>query len=133
MQPTNELKALLANMKPALNPGRYAFVLLPPGVVPDPAQIVASIREPEGLSVILPEQAARDLGLSAAFMTAWITLTVRSDLAAVGLTAAVSQALAEAGISCNVVAGVFHDHLFVPVEQAQQALDALHALSLSAA
>lgn len=62
MQPTNELKALLADMKPALNPGRYAFVLLPPGVVPDPTHIVASVREPEGLSVILPEQAARDAG-----------------------------------------------------------------------
>ncbi|HEY8586882.1 MAG TPA: ACT domain-containing protein [Rhodanobacter sp.] len=133
MQPTGDLKTLLAHMKPALNPGRYAFVLLPPGVIPDPAHIVASVREPEGLSVILPERTVRDLGLTAAFFAAWITLTVHSDLAAVGLTAAVSQALAEAGISCNVVAGVFHDHLFVPVEQAQQALDALHVLSLSAA
>ena len=38
-----------------------------------------------------------------------------------------------AGISCNVVAGVHHDHLFVPVEQARQAMDALHALSRSTA
>jgi hypothetical protein len=58
---------------------------------------------------------------------------VHSDLATVGLTAEFSRALGQVGISCNVVAGVRHDHLFVPVEQAQRAMDALHALSHSAA
>ena len=73
-----------------------------------------------------------ELGLPVVFTAAWITLTVHSDLSAVGLTAAFSQALARAGISCNVVAGVCHDHLFVPVGQAQDALDALRALARSA-
>ncbi len=133
MQAIADLKKLLTHMQPELNPGRYAFVALPADLSLDPAHIVASVREPEGLSVILPEQIAIDLGLSIAFTAAWITLTVHSDLAAVGLTAAFSQALGQAGISCNVVAGVHHDHLFVPVEQAQQAMDALHALSRSTA
>ena len=88
----------------------------------------ASIREPEGLSVILAEEDAVDLRLPIAFIAAWITLAVNSDLAAVGLTAAFSTALGQAGISCNVVAGVHHDHLFVPVDQAQQAMAVLHAL-----
>jgi uncharacterized protein len=35
-------------------------------------------------------------------------------------------------VSCNVVAGHFHDHLFVPIERAQQALRLLHALSTAA-
>ena len=133
MKAVADLNELLAGMQPELNPGRYAFVALPSGWTPDPAHIVASVREPEGLSVILPEQIARDLGLPVAFTAAWITLTVHSDLAAVGLTAAFSQALGQAGISCNVVAGVHHDHLFVPVGMAQQAMDALRALSQSAA
>jgi hypothetical protein len=133
MQTVVGLKELLAHMQPELNPGRYAFVALPSGHALDPIRVVASIREPEGLSVILPERAALDLGLPIAFTAAWITLTVLSDLAAVGLTAAFSQALGQAGISCNVVAGVHHDHLFVPVEQAQLAMDALHALARSAA
>lgn len=133
MQITTDLKELLTHMQPELNPGRYVFVALPSGFALDPALIVASIHEPEGLSVVLPEQYALDLGLPIAFTAAWITLTVHSDLAAVGLTAAFSQALARAEISCNVVAGVHHDHLFVPVELAQQAIDALHALSRSAA
>ena len=133
MQAIADLKELLIHMQPELNLGRYAFVSLPAGFPLDPTHIVASIREPEGLSVILPEQIALDLGLPVAYTAAWITLTVHSDLAAVGLTAAFSQALGQAGISCNVVAGVHHDHLFVPVEQAQQAVDALHALSRSTA
>lgn len=133
MQAIGDLKTLLADMRPELHAGRYAFVTLPPGVRFAPAEVVASIREPEGLSVIVAEQTARDLGLPIAFVAAWITLTVQSDLAAVGLTAAFSQALGQAGISCNVVAGVHHDHLFVPFEMARQAMNALHALSRSAA
>lgn len=132
MQAISDLKALLSHLQPELRPGRYAFVVLPPNLVVDPTQIVASVREPEGLSVVLPEHLAADLGLPVAFAAAWITLTVQSDLAAVGLTAAFSQALGQAGISCNVVAGVHHDHLFVPVGQAQRAMDVLNALSRSA-
>ena len=66
------------------------------------------------------------------FRCAWITLTVHSALQAVGLTAAFSAALGEVGISCNVVAGVFHDHLFVPVDRAHDAMDALRALQARA-
>lgn len=131
MQAIADLKELLAKLQPALDPGRYAFVALPAGHALGPTHVVASIREPEGLSVILPEQVALDLGLPIAFTAAWITLTVHSALAAVGLTAAFSQALAQAGISCNVVAGVHHDHLFVPVDAAQSAMDTLQALSRS--
>jgi hypothetical protein len=132
MQAIADLKALLRHMQPTLDPGRYAFVTLPAGFALDPAHVVASIREPEGLSVILPEQVAVELGLPVAFTAAWITLAVHSDLSTVGLTAAFSQALARAGISCNVVAGVCHDHLFVPIGQAQAALDTLRTLARSA-
>ena len=133
MQPIADLEQLLVQMQPALNPGRYAFVAVPDGVTLDPRRIIASMREPEGLSAILPEQDALDLGLPVGFVAAWITLTVHSDLAAVGLTATFARALADAGIGCNVVAGVRHDHLFVPVDQAQQAMDALRVLSRDAA
>ena len=126
--PISDLAMLLAQMRPELHSGRYAFVTLPQGCSLDQSRIVASIREPEGLSVILAEEEAVDLQLPIAFIAAWITLTVNSDLAAVGLTAAFSTALGQAGISCNVVAGVHHDHLFVPVDQAQQAMAVLHAL-----
>lgn len=128
MTPIRDLDRLLADMRPALQPGRYAFALLPEGVAIDRTDILASIREPEGLSVVVSEATAKRLGLPIAFSAAWITLTVHSDLAAVGLTAAFSRALGDAGISCNVLAGVHHDHLFVPVERAEDAMQALQAL-----
>jgi uncharacterized protein len=126
------LDLLLARMQPVLREGRYVFATLPAGVAVDPAVIVASIRESEGLSVVVAEADAVALGLQAAFNAAWITLAVHSDLAAIGLTAAFSQALANAGIGCNVVAGTMHDHIFVPVEQADAAMNVLQALQRSA-
>lgn len=127
-----DLDRLLAGMRPLLQAGRYAFTTLPPGRTIDPAQVVASIRETEGLSVVLTEADALALDLPIAFLAAWITLEVHSDLAAVGLTAAFSQALARAGIGCNVVAGTIHDHLFVPFDRANDAMAALQALQRGA-
>jgi uncharacterized protein len=128
-----DISELLASMKPALNPGTYAFIIAPAGAHIPQDQIIASIREPEGLSLVIPEKLARDLALPVVYSASWITLTVHSDLAAVGLTAAFSSALGQAGISCNVIAGVHHDHLFVPVDQAQQAMTVLARLQASAA
>lgn len=133
MRPASDLHTLLAQMQPSLHADRYAFVAAPAGLVVDPAMIVASVREPEGLSVVMRESDAFALGLPIAFTAAWITLAVHSDLAAVGLTAAVSSALAQAGIGCNVIAGVHHDHLFVPADLASRAMGVLEALQRSAA
>ncbi len=58
-----------------------------------------------------------------------ITLQVHSDLEGVGLTAAVSSALAEAGISCNVIAAFHHDHLFVPWDRRLEAMAILKQLA----
>ena len=71
------------------------------------------------------------LGVSYDYLAAWITLRVHSALDAVGLTAAVSTALAGAGISCNVIAGYHHDHLLVPADRAADALEALSGLAAS--
>jgi len=123
-----DLAALLRSMRPVLNRGVYAFVSLSAGNVPDAIEPIATFRESEGLTLIVEEQQASDARLRVLFRAAWITLTVHSDLQAVGLTAAVANALAEAGISCNVVAAAYHDHLFVPVESAGQAIAVLRTL-----
>jgi len=127
-KPIANLAVLLRSMEPVLHGGVYAYC-----VVPHEANIaglspVATVSEAEGLTLVLPEEHAVNAGFSVLFRAAWITLTVHSDLQAVGLTAAFASALGQAGISCNVVAGAYHDHIFVPVEQAQQALAALQSL-----
>jgi hypothetical protein len=128
MAPISDLATLLRTMQPTRNDGSYVFASVPDEQHLPVQAVVASIREPEGLSVVIEESAARQARLSPVFRCAWITLSVNSDLHAVGLTAAFSPALAKAGVSCNVVAGVNHDHIFVPVEQADLALEVLRAL-----
>lgn len=92
------------------------------------AQAAARIDEREGITYVVPEHVAREHGESPGFVAAWLTLRVHSALDAVGLTAAVSRALADAGIACNVLAGFHHDHLLVPAARRADAIAALHAL-----
>ena len=130
--PVSNLTTLLRSMEPVLHDGVYAYC-----TVSHEAQIAAvasvvTVREPEGLTLVVSEEQAVAAGLPVLFRAAWITLTVHSDLDAVGLTAAFSSALGQAGISCNVVAGAFHDHLFVPVAQARKTLEVLQALQQDA-
>jgi hypothetical protein len=118
-RPVSELSAMLAGMAPVLD-GRAWFFVVSEGE--PPADAFAVIREDEGTTAILAGERA-----GAPF--ARITLTVHSALEGVGLTAAVSRALAEAGIACNVVAGYHHDHLFVPWDRREEALAILQGLA----
>ncbi len=127
------LPELLASLQPELDPVVYVYATLPPDADPQPYAPRASIREAEALTVIVPEAVAEQAGLPIHFRCAWITLRVHSDLTAVGLTAAVAGALTTAGISCNVLAGTWHDHLLVPVAAAEAALAALQRLQSGAA
>ena len=123
-----DLRTLLATMHPVLREGEFVYVLWPHGKALA-GGIAAAVREAEGLTVVLPRAEADRLGLSYDFIGAWITLEVHSSLAAVGLTAAVSAALAEAKIGCNMLAGFHHDHLLVPVADTERALEVLHELA----
>jgi predicted N-acetyltransferase YhbS len=122
------LQTLLASIHPVLRDGEYVYVLWPHGK-PLAGGIEAAVREAEGLTVVLPRAEADRLELPYDFVAAWITLQVHSELEAVGLTAAVSRALTQARISCNVLAGFHHDHLLVPVGDAARALEVLAELS----
>ncbi len=131
-EPIRDLRELLRGMQPVLNQGTFVYVAPQAHDRLDPDRIVASMRELEGLSVIVDAAYANELQLAPIQRCAWITLTVHSALDAVGLTAAFATPLADAGISCNVVAGARHDHLFVPEHQAQAALDVLLGLQRAA-
>jgi hypothetical protein len=124
----SNLAVLIKSMKPELNNGIFAYCVVPLGTDVSTLSPVATISEREGLTLVLPEEQAIRANLPVLFRAGWITLTVHSDLQAVGLTAAFAGALGRAGISCNVIAGAYHDHIFVPVEQSRRALEALNAL-----
>lgn len=130
MAAISDLDALIAGMAPRLRPDRYVFVTIPEDALIDAAwRPVMTFLEDEGRTLVLEAKIARAADLTGSATLAWITLDVHSDLAAVGLTAAVSGALAEAGISCNVVAAAYHDHLFVPADAAERAVAVLEELS----
>jgi hypothetical protein len=123
------LATLLCTMKPIRQEGTYVFCSLQQPVALPPLEVLGSFREAEGLSVILRQEVADRLGLPYTFVAAWLTLQVHSALSAVGLTAAVAQALTAQGISCNVVAAYYHDHLFVDQADAARALAVLEELA----
>jgi dihydrofolate reductase len=125
-----DLPVLLATIRPQLHDGEFEFCTLPPGMaIPNGLHPVVTVVESEGTTVVLPVAEAVAAGFARTFRCAWITLSVNSALGAVGLTAAVATALAEAGIACNVVAGYHHDHVFVPTPSAQDGMAALEALA----
>ncbi len=119
-------------MEPALNEGVYVYSSVAHGSDISQLPVIATVREAEGLTVVVMEDVAVSAGLPVLFRCAWITLTVHSDLQAVGLTAAFAKALGDQGISCNVVAGAYHDHIFVPYDEAARAIAALQNLQRSA-
>lgn len=116
-----ETASMIAGMSPDLQPGTFVFATLDTAC----PEAIATIREAEGLSVILPLDTARAKGLPTDLPMRMITLRVHSALDGVGLTAAVATALAEAGIPCNMVAGHHHDHAFVPAGRAEEAVTVL--------
>ena len=119
---------MVAQMAPRLDSGPYRFVLVDRDTAPQLlGAALGSFREDEGVTAIVPSALADELDLPGPDF-ARIVLQVHSDLEGVGLTAAVSGALAEVGIACNVVAAFHHDHLFVPAARTDDAMEALEDL-----
>jgi len=116
-------------MEPVLNEGDYVFAtVLNTESIPR-AITVCEIKEKEGVTVILSKKDAERLGLSFEYIAAWITLNIHSSLEAVGLTAAFASELGKNNISCNVVAGYYHDHIFVDKKDKDKAIRVLQAMS----
>jgi hypothetical protein len=82
--------------------------------------VFALIWEAEGMTLIAPFPDGD---------WARISLDVHSSLSAAGLSAAIATALADRGLPANIVAAFHHDHLLVPWDRRQEALDVLNALS----
>lgn len=129
-----DLSALIAHMRPILDPDAYVFCSFNDRSIADLAGLapLCLFAEAEGVTAILPVVEADKLGLGHTGHFRRITLTVHSSLEAVGLTAAVSTALATAGIPANIVAAYFHDHVFVPASRAEEAVRLLQELAESA-
>ena len=128
----SDLLTLIAHMSPSLDDQVWAFVSV--GKVSSEyisEHALATFRETEGTTLIVPWERAEAFDVCSEPM-ARITLNIHSSLEAVGLTAAVSQALASEAISANVVAGFYHDHIFIPQTAGERAVACLTLLSAAA-
>jgi hypothetical protein len=128
------LNKLIATMHPELRDGTYVLVTMPlDGADPGGLGAVLSFRENEGVTMIVPDQAASAAGFMGVFPCRIVTLTVHSALNAVSFLAAITTRLAAAGISVNAVSAFFHDHLFVPAGQAEETVEILCRMAASPA
>lgn len=128
-----DLNKLLLAMDPELHDGEYVFSSVPPedlGALQ--VEPVGWFREAEGVSLILERTAAQQLGIKRSSAFRMISLNVNSSLEAVGFLAAITEKLAAAGVSVNAVSAYHHDHLFIPIDQAELAFRLLKDLSADA-
>jgi hypothetical protein len=126
MSGVTNLDELLRSMSPKLIEGVFVFCSVG-GTLEEHASIkpIATFMEAEGLTLVISKEKAKEAGFAYEGEFSQITLTVHSSLDAVGLTAAVSSKLASKGISANVIAAYYHDHIFVQTDKAHAAMTAL--------
>ena len=122
---TPSFSQILKTLSPELNPGEYIFHSTNDPSQFDTKDIIGLFKEKEGVTLIIARELADQKKIPYQFIASWITLNVHSSLEAVGLTAAFSNALAKENISANVIAGYYHDHIFVAKADADKAMRAL--------
>jgi hypothetical protein len=134
MSGARELSVLLSTVEPELSETEMIFCTFPDFGIAERLHLrpVTVFLENEGLTLIIPKAVAEQHAIPFAATFRAITLNVHSSLEAVGLTAAVSGRLALHGISANVVAAYYHDHIFVPTADAERAVQVLRDLQAEA-
>lgn len=125
MAETN-LDKLIAGMSPTMAPDVYVFTT---SQAPPDIPAIMRFEEAEGITQIVTRASADAAGLDFEFPSRMITLNVHSSLEAVGFMAVIATRLAAEGMGVNPVAGFFHDHIFVPEDRAEDAMQVLAALA----
>jgi hypothetical protein len=124
-----DLNTLLIDMKPALDPREWVFCTVDRSFLTSAHRPLFVFHESEGTTIVIERSAAESLSLPYTFVSRRITLRVHSDLQAVGFSASVTAALARHMIPANPVSAFYHDHIFVPIDRAEEALHVLESLS----
>ncbi len=118
-----DLQILLKQMQPVLDDEQMVFCSLP---TDEAEKYLTSCqgyyREQEGVTLIINKLQADLDNLTYDLVFRRISLMVHSSLEAVGFLSRVTEILAAQGISVNVISGYFHDHLYINVEEAENAV-----------
>tara|TARA_Y100001970_G_scaffold266394_1_gene355004 strand:+ start:20816 stop:21253 length:438 start_codon:yes stop_codon:yes gene_type:complete len=127
-----DLKEIITNLSPKLLSERFVFCSVSEDMFQNyvGAEPMAIIREKEGITLLITEMSAKNNKFKYIGPFMCISLEVHSSLYSIGLIALVSNKLSDSGISTNVVSGYYHDHLFIKVDQAQEALNVLKTIDI---
>lgn len=133
--PEKDLEILVKNMSPLLSAEEYVFCKVQKESFAaefcqkESPEFLSSFLEADGISLILRKDLAQTKGLGFEGSFALISCQIKSDLQAVGFLALMTSALASAGIAANAISAFSHDHLLVPWQKRERAMQVLQELS----
>ena len=128
MSGITDLKQTLSSLKVVCDDVEYGFASLADDSKIDRDKVLATFQENGRLAVIAPKDYLDSLDIESEGPYAKLTIDVHTSLELVGLTAVMASKLAEHGISANVVAAFYHDHVFVQYDLREKATGLLESL-----
>ena len=117
----------MGDLQPDLLSDDYVFITFPQKKYGDLEYLnpIGFFHENEGITLVISEKMAKFHNLSFEGIFKCISLKFTSKLSSVGLTKKIATLLADKNISANIYAGYYHDHIFVPLERADEAFKLL--------
>ena len=123
-----DLKKVLSTLIVVCDDIKYGFASVPKDTGLDTSKVLATFQEDGRLAIIAPQEYLKVKGIKYEGPYAKLTIDAHTSLELVGLTAVLASKLAEHGISANVVAAFYHDHIFVQYELRKKAITLLEEL-----